>query len=123
MASLIVKALQYNKITLAEGFQEFDVDQDGFISTKDLLRTAEELNLLDNLSSTQILEWHAAANVSQSGKLKPDEWHGALEGEPDVYRFTVRGHTADNEQCTCRHYNMYGYLDYKADPQCPVKSR
>ena len=54
VAAHIVKTLQYNKLTLAEGFEEFDADVDGFISTQDLLDTAEVLRLVDNLNSTQL---------------------------------------------------------------------
>jgi Ca2+-binding EF-hand superfamily protein len=79
VAALIVKALKYNNITVDEGFAEFDTDEDGFISTQDLMLTAKDLNLTDNLNSDQIMQWHAAANVSCTGKLDRSEWVSGLK--------------------------------------------
>ena len=88
VAALIVKTLKYNDITVDEGFAEFDTDEDGFISTQDLMLTAKDLNLTDNLDSDQIMQWHAAANVSRTGKLDRSEWVSGLEGaNADAYKF------------------------------------
>ena len=56
--------------------------------------------------------------ASSSGDKPVRIWDaatGAPVGSP------LRGHTADNEQCTCRHYDADGDEDYKLNPQCPVK--
>ena len=92
VAALIVKALQYNKISLPDGFHEFDFDGDGLISTDDLKQVAADLRLTDNLNSTQILQWHSAANVSQSGALNKQEWLAALDGaDASVFKFVDPG--------------------------------
>ena len=33
---------------------------------------------------------------------------------------TLRGHSSDNPECTCQHFDEDGDEDYEADPQCPV---
>ena len=33
----------------------------------------------------------------------------------------LRGHSPDNEQCTCQHYDEDGEEDYEPDPDCPVR--
>ena len=87
-ASLIVKALRYSNVALADGFDEFDCDADGFISAQDLLSSARDLRLDSFLSTADILEWHKMANVSQSGKLDQKEWIAALEGaNSEVFKF------------------------------------
>jgi len=40
---------------------------------------------------------------------------GAAVGSP------LRGHTADNEQCTCRHYDEDGDEYFELNPDCPVR--
>ena len=32
----------------------------------------------------------------------------------------LRGHSSDNPECTCQHFDEDGDEDYEADPQCPV---
>ena len=87
-ASLIVKALRYSNVALADGFDEFDCDADGFISAQDLLSSARDLRLDSSLSSDDLLEWHKMANVSQSGELDQKEWIAALEGaNSEVFKF------------------------------------
>ena len=87
-ASLIVKALRYSNVALADGFDEFDCDADGFISAQDLLSSARDLRLDSFLSTADILEWHKMANVSQSGELDQKEWIAALEGaNSEVFKF------------------------------------
>ena len=34
---------------------------------------------------------------------------------------TLRGHSPNNEQCTCQHYDEDGDEDYEPDPDCPVR--
>ena len=33
----------------------------------------------------------------------------------------LRGHTRDNEQCTCRHYDEDGDEYFELNPDCPVR--
>jgi WD40 repeat protein len=42
----------------------------------------------------------------------------AVAGE---VKSSLRGHTADNEQCTCHHYDEMGGDDYESNPDCPVR--
>ena len=41
----------------------------------------------------------------------------AVAGE---VKSTLRGHSSDNPECTCQHFDEDGDEDYEADPQCPV---
>ena len=87
-ASLIVKALRYSNVALADGFDEFDCDTDGFISAQDLLSSARDLRLDSSLSTADLLEWHKMANVSQSGELDQKEWIAALVGaNSEAFKF------------------------------------
>ena len=42
----------------------------------------------------------------------------ATTGEP--IGSPLRGHSSDNPECTCQHFDEDGDEDYEADPQCPV---
>ena len=35
---------------------------------------------------------------------------------------SLRGHSPDNQQCTCQHYDEDGDEDYEPDPDCPVRA-
>ena len=41
----------------------------------------------------------------------------AVAGE---VKSTLGGHSSDNPECTCQHFDEDGDEDYEADPQCPV---
>jgi hypothetical protein len=42
----------------------------------------------------------------------------ATTGEP--IGSPLGGHSSDNPECTCQHFDEDGDEDYEADPQCPV---
>ena len=90
VAALIAMSLEFNDVSISDGYHDFDEDGDGLISAQDLVLTVRRLNLFDQqsypVSVTDVLIWHSSANTSTSGRLDLDEWICALEhADPDIF--------------------------------------
>ena len=57
-------------------------------------------------------------NILASGSR--DKTIKIWEVESGACQSTLGGHSSDNPECTCQHFDEDGDEDYEADPQCPV---
>ena len=70
--------------------------------------------------------------LSCDSPVESIDWHdnhivaGCYDGTIKVFdaqsgdRLSTGGHSPNNEQCTCQHYDEDGDEDYEPDPDCPV---
>ena len=67
-------------------------------------------------SSVLSIDWHENRIVAgcYDGTIKVFD---AQSGD----RLSTGGHSPNNEQCTCQHYDEDGDEDYEPDPDCPVR--
>jgi len=76
VSDTIAAVLQYNDMTVDDGFVEFDVDEDGFISLDDLSKCAKQLEI--EVEDGVLAAWHSHNCVGMETVLHESDWRRAL---------------------------------------------
>eukprot|EP00961_Rhodomonas_salina_P150066 2020730-Rhodomonas_salina.1 len=94
-ADTIAAALEYNKLSPSEGYDAFDVDEDGKVSWEDLKQAVETLRL--ELAEADVQAFFEQLDESKSGHISKDAWQRTMR---DAHADTVlksRGVAAGEE--------------------------
>ena len=98
VSDTIAAVLQYNDMTVDDGFVEFDVDEDGFISLDDLSKCAKQLEI--EVEDGVLAAWHSHNCIGMETVLHESDWRRALaraDGETgDPHLTTLHG-----KRCFC----------------------
>ena len=72
------------------------------------------------LSSERVVSVCFSSDGKQIASGSWDETVKIWNASSGELQSTLRGHSSDNPECTCQHFDEDGDEDYEADPQCPV---
>ena len=75
---MIAASLTYNSLSLGQGFDSFDADEDGLISLKDLDVVVKQLEL--ELSDAEVRGLHDFMDMDKDGMVSRQEWEQVLAG-------------------------------------------
>ena len=74
---LLIDALSFNHLTIKDGFNAFDVDEDGLISLRDLHSSVDDLQLELDVETIQLM--HRFLDVDADGFISKKEWIAGLD--------------------------------------------
>ncbi len=74
---LLIDALSFNHLTIKDGFNAFDVDEDGLISLRDLQSSVDDLQLELDVETIQLM--HRFLDVDADGFISKKEWIAGLD--------------------------------------------
>jgi len=75
VSNTIAALLDYNNLTVNDGFEAFDVDEDNLVSWEDLEKAAQQLEL--GVDSDSLMQWFQLYNKS-GGRDEAGRWQGAM---------------------------------------------
>jgi hypothetical protein len=103
----IAAALAFNKLTIDQGYDAFDADEDGKVSLKDLLAAENILRLGISESSVQALFDHL--DPDKLGYISRDHWKDALASAKADHVLRECGLTAEVSQPVPQHHTFFFY--------------
>ena len=76
VTNTIAALLQYSELSAEEGFGEFDKDEDGILSYKDLLESSTALDM--EFAEADLERWYQSLGAEKTGGVTKDVWCATL---------------------------------------------